>query len=194
MKRATLALRKEACRLFLSGEMETNAEIASFLKVKPHTIGVWRKEEGWDETRRKSMKRASEEVAAAITSENINTNLTHFRVWEYLLKLLVQTLNKPDPLLVRMLDRQSAIAERAQKGQRLSRGMGVDGQTEEKIRAEANAELRRMIDLFIDTVKECVKDEEVRDRIGERIVGALPQPAGTGASDQGTPGPNRSAR
>lgn len=187
MKRATMPLRREARRLFLSGEMETNAEIAAFLKVKPHTVGVWRKEEAWDDTRRKSMKKASEEAAAAITSENINTNLTHFRVWEYVLKLLVQTLNKPDPDMVKLLDRQSAIAERAQRGQRLSRGMGVDGQTEEKVRAEAQAELRRMIDLFIDTVKECVTDEEVRDRIGQRIVAALPDPAGVGAEDEGEP-------
>ena len=192
MKRATTPLRKEARRLFLSGEMETNAEIASFLKVKPHTIGVWRKEEGWDETRRKSMKKASEEIAAAITSENINTNLTHFRVWEFVLKQLIQTFKNPDPELVKLLDRQSAIAERAQRGQRLARGMGVDGQTEEKIRAEAHAEIRRMIDLFMDTVKECVKDEEVRDRIGQRIISCLPEPPGVGVEEQDQTGSDRS--
>lgn len=182
MKRATLALRKEARRLFLSGEMETNAEIAAILNVKPHTVGAWRKEEGWDDTRRKAMKHASEKLAEAISSQNINTNLTHFRVWEFMLKLLIQTLDKPDPILVRVLDRQSAIAERAQRGQRLARGMGVDGQTEERIRAEAQADIRRMIDLFMDTVKECVPDEETRDRIGQRIIASLPQQEGVGAS------------
>jgi len=188
-----MGLRKEARRLFLSGEMESNAEIAAFIKVKPHTVGAWRKEEGWDDTRRKAMKNASEEAAKAIATENVNTNLTHFRVWEFVLRLLIQTLNNPDPSLVRILERQAAIAERAQRGQRLSKGMGVDGQTEEKIRAEAQAEMRRMIDLFIDTVKECVKDEEVRDRIGQRIFASLPQQEGVGVAHQGQPGAYRPA-
>lgn len=190
MKRATTALRKEARRLFLSGEMDTNAEIAAFIKVKPHTVGSWRREEGWDETRRKAMAHAAERMAEAVGTQNINTNLTHFRVWEFVLKLLIQTLNKADATVVKLLDRQSAIAERAQRGQRLARGMGVDGQTEEKIRAEAQADMRRMIDMFIDTVKECVKDEETRDRIGQRILAALPDPAGAGTEDQGKPGPD----
>lgn len=188
MSRARAQTRKEARRLFLSGEMETNSEIAAFLKVKAHTVGIWRREEAWDETRRKAEKNAAEKMAEAISSENINTNLTHFKVWEFVLKLLIQTLHKPDPILVKVLDRQAAIAERAQRGQRLARGLSVEGETEEKIRAEALADMRRMIDMFIDTVKECVPDESARDRIGQRIVTALPQAAGVGTEEPGRPG------
>jgi hypothetical protein len=173
--------------------METNSEIAAFLKVKAHTVGAWRREEGWDETRRKAEKLAAERMAEAISSENINTNLTHFKVWEFVLKVLIQTLHKPDPILVKVLDRQAAIAERAQKGQRLSRGLSLDGQTEEKSRAEAQAEMRRMMDLFIETVKECVADEEARDRIGQRIIDALPQAAGVGAEEPHESRPDRAA-
>ena len=193
MSRAPAQTRKEARRLYLSGEMETNSEIAAFLGVKAHTVGGWRREEGWDETRRKAEKNAAEKMAEAISSENINTNLTHFKVWEFVLKLLIQTLHKPDPVVVKLLDRQAAIAERAQRGQRLARGLSVDGQTEEKVRAESLAEMRRMIDLFIDTVKECVPDENARDRIGERILAALPQAAGAGAEEPGKPRPDGAA-
>ena len=43
-QRAKSRLREEARRLFLAGECETNAEIATRLHVKPHTIGNWRKD------------------------------------------------------------------------------------------------------------------------------------------------------
>src|SRR6185436_19496015 len=103
MRKGISDLRREARRLFLSGEMETNAEIAAFLKVKPHTIGAWRRQEDWDELRRKAEKNAAEQMAAQVATENTNTNLTHFRVWGIVLTQLVETLAKPDALRVRLL-------------------------------------------------------------------------------------------
>ena len=49
--------REEARRLFLTGEAATNAEIAARIKVKPHTVGLWRREEDWDGLRRKIERR-----------------------------------------------------------------------------------------------------------------------------------------
>ena len=59
------------------------------------------------------------------------------------------------------------------------------GQAEEAIRAQSVAEIRRLIDTFIETVKENVHDEETRDRIRQAILDALPEEesAGTGESD-----------
>ena len=48
MKKNNKKIREEAMRMFLTGECDTNAEIACKLDVKPHTIGRWRKEEDWD--------------------------------------------------------------------------------------------------------------------------------------------------
>ena len=53
MPKAAQKVREEARRLYLTGEMATNAEIAAHLRVKPHTIGVWRREEDWDGLRLK---------------------------------------------------------------------------------------------------------------------------------------------
>ena len=48
MKRSHTKAREEARRLFLAGEMATNAEIAKRISVKPHTVARWRKDEHWD--------------------------------------------------------------------------------------------------------------------------------------------------
>ena len=55
------------------------------------------------------------------------------------------------------------------------RGLALDGETEEQIRAGAQAQIRRLIDAFIDTVKENVTDEETRERIRRTILDALPE-------------------
>lgn len=175
MKRATSALRKEARRLFLSGEMDTNAEIAAYLKVKAHTVGAWRKAEGWDETLRKAEKNAAARLAQAIASENVNTNLTHFKVWSVVLKQLIDTLTDPDPLRVKLLERQAAVIERAQRGQRIARGLSADGQTEERIRAEAQADYRALVDAVAEAIKEHVSDEVAREKIGQAVISRFPR-------------------
>ena len=175
MKRATSALRKKARRLFLSGEMETNAEIAANLKVKPHTVGAWRREEGWDETRRKAEKNAAAKMAAAIASENVSTNITHYKIWGVLLKKLIGTLDDTDPETVRVLERQAAVAERAQRGQRVARGLSADGQTEERIRAEAQADYRSLVDAVVEAVQLHVSDEIVREKIADAVMGKFPR-------------------
>ena len=66
------------------------------------------------------------------------------------------------------------ILERAQKGQRLAKGLSTTGETEEQVRAEAEADIRGLIDAFIDAIKENVGDEETRDRIRRRLLHATP--------------------
>ena len=83
------------------------------------------------------------------------------------------------------LEKVAGILERAQKGQRLARGLALDGQTEEQIRAEAQAEVRRLIDAFVESVKEHVCDEEIRERIRRTILEALPSEEDGGAGDSG---------
>ena len=48
MPRYSKSKREEARRLFLTAEAASVAEIARRLRVKPHTVGVWKKEEDWD--------------------------------------------------------------------------------------------------------------------------------------------------
>ena len=60
MGRQLTKKREEARRMFLTGEVETNAEIAARLGVKPHTIGAWRRQEDWDGLRLKVDRRAAE--------------------------------------------------------------------------------------------------------------------------------------
>jgi hypothetical protein len=74
------------------------------------------------------------------------------------------------------MERIAAIVDRAQKGQRLAKGLSVSGETEEAIRAQGEAEVRQLIDTFIDAIKETVPDEETRDRLRLRILSALPDP------------------
>ena len=57
MPKAAHKVREEARRLFLTGEMAMNAEIAAHVCVKPHTVGFWRKQEDWDGLRRKIDRR-----------------------------------------------------------------------------------------------------------------------------------------
>jgi hypothetical protein len=76
---------------------------------------------------------------------------------------------------LRGLEKMTAILDRAQKGQRLAKGLAVDGETEEAIRAQAHAENRALIDLFLSAVKEHVKDDDVRERIALSILTRLPE-------------------
>jgi DNA invertase Pin-like site-specific DNA recombinase len=176
MARHTLKLREEARQVYLTAEVTSVAEIARRLRVKPHTVGRWKKEEDWDALRLKIDKRAAEQLVERLATERVNLNAQHFKLWNAVVSRLFAVLSK-DGLKgedIRTLEKAAAILERAQKGQRLARGLSLDGQTEEQIRAESEAEVRALIDLFIDVIKTEVADEELRDRISRAILARVP--------------------
>lgn len=177
MKRTLSSKRAEARRLYLAGEMGTNAEIAARLKVKPHTVGAWRREEDWDGLRMKADKRAAELFVEKIATDRVTLNVRHYRFWDVLVAKLADQLKEAKAVDIRDMERIAGILDRAQKGQRLAKGMSVAGETEEQIRAQSQAEIRRLIDAFIDAVKDNVPDEETRDRIRRAVVEAMPQEA-----------------
>jgi len=180
--------REEARRLYLTGEMTTNAEIAARLKVKPHTVGRWRRDEDWDGLRLKVDRRAAEMFVEKIATDRVTLNVRHYRIWELILAKLMEDLKAKQALDVRDMERVAGVLDRAQKGQRLAKGMSVAGETEEAIRAEAQAENRRLVDVVIDAIKENVADEETRDRIRRSILDALPQTTDDGVGDGGDEG------
>ena len=180
MNKATGKLREEARELFLTGQMKTNAEIAARLRLKPHTVGNWRKQEDWDGLKLKVSKKEADMLVKRIATDRVSLNVRHYRYWDMLLASLGEMLKNHKDLNIRDMDRIAGILDRAQKGQRLAKEMGLDGETEEVIRAEAQAELRKAINLVRDAIKENVNDEETRDRIGRAILAALPAEPGTG--------------
>ena len=182
MAKAASKVREKARRLFLTGELSTNAEIAAHLLVKPHTVGLWRRQEDWDGLRRKVDRRAAEMFVEKIATDRVTLNVQHFQRWGLVVTQLLGALKGGNPdKTIRTLDKAAGILERAQKGQRIARGLALDGQTEEQVRAEAQAEIRHLIDTFIDAVKENVSDEETRDRIRRAVLEAIPDEAGLGA-------------
>ena len=60
-------------------------------------------------------------------------------------------------------------------------------ETEEAIRAQSQAEIRQLVDVFIDAVKENVQDEATRESIRKAVLEALPDEADAGASESGDP-------
>lgn len=183
MAKSLAKTREEARRLYLTLEMSTNAEIAARLKVKPHTIAKWRREEGWDDLRVKIDRRAGEMLVEKLATDRVSLNVKHFRYWDAVLAKLGESLKDRAKLDTRELDRVTSILHRAQQGQRLAKGLSLSGEAEEQIRAQAEAENRAMIDAFIDSVKENVDDESVRERIRLSILAALPEAANEGAID-----------
>jgi hypothetical protein len=173
--------RAEARRLYLAGEVLKNADIAQRLNVKPHTVGRWRKDEGWDGLRLKIDRRAAEMFVEKIASDRVELNVRHYRIWELLMARLIEDLKVRGAVDIREMERIAAIVDRAQRGQRLAKGLSVSGETEEAIRAQGEAEVRQLIDTFIDAVKETVPDEETRDRLRRRILSALPEAEDDGA-------------
>lgn len=184
MGRANLKLREEARRLFLSRELNTNAEIAARLGVKPHTVGAWRKAEGWDDLRLKVDKKAAEKLIEQLSTERVNLNVRHYKYWDYLLSQMVESF-KGAKYGVRDWEKIAGILERAQKGQRLARGLSTTGETEEQIRAEAAAENRSLVDAFIDAVKAHVIDPEVREKIREAVTTRRPPELEDGSESPG---------
>jgi len=174
MKQTPTKRREEARRLYLSGELTSNAEIAKRLKVKPHTVGRWRKEEGWDDLRMKIDRRASEMLVEKLATDRVTLNVRHFRIWELLLVKMMEDLKARPAIEVDEMVKLAGIMDRAQKGQRLAKGLSVTGESEEQIRAEAEATQRKLIDAFIDAVKDNVSDEDVRDRIRKALLESMP--------------------
>jgi len=181
MQRPLSRRRAEARRLYLAGEASSNAEIASRLKVKPHTVGKWRREEDWDGLRLKIDRRAADLFVEKIATDRVSLNVRHYRYWELVLVKLAEDLKAQKTLDIREMERVAGILEHAQKGQRLAKGLSLGGETEEALRAQSQAEIRRLVDVFVETVKECVPDEETRERIRRSILDALPQAAADGA-------------
>jgi hypothetical protein len=163
---------------YYAGEITTNAEIAARLKAKPHTIGRWRREEDWDGLRLKVDRRAAELFVEKIATDRVTLNVRHYRLWELVLAKLAEDLKSQKAIDIRDMERIAGILDRAQKGQRLAKGLSVAGETEETIRAQAQADIRRLIDTFIEAVKENVKDEEIRERIRRAVLDAVPQEEG----------------
>ena len=168
--------REEARRLYLTGEATSVAEIARRLTTKPHTIGRWKTEEDWDSLRLKIDRQAAEKLVEQLATERVTLNAQHFKFWGIVVGRLFESIQKQGLNLdeIRSLERISAILEKAQKGQRLARGLSLDGQTEEQIRAQAEADGRSLIDTFIDVVKQEIPDEQARDRIARALLDRCP--------------------
>ena len=173
MKQSHKKSREEARRLFLAGEMSTNAEIAKRLSVKPHTIARWRKDEHWDGLKLKIDRKAAEMFVEKIATDRVTLNVRHYRLWELILVSLMGDL-KANTHDIRAMERAAGILDRAQKGQRLAKGLSMAGETEEAIRAQSEREVRQLIDVFIEAVQVNVADEEARDRIRKALDEAMP--------------------
>ena len=176
MGRHTRKVRERARELYLTGEITSLAEIARRIKVKPHTVGHWKRDEQWDELRLKIDRRAAEQLAERIASERVTLNSQHFKLWGVVVSRLFESLQRGglQGEEVRGLEKVAGILDRAQRGQRLARGLSMDGKTEEQLRAEFEADGRSLIDFFIQVVKDEVDDEAVRDRIARAILERLP--------------------
>jgi hypothetical protein len=178
MARHSQKLREEARQLFLTGEVTSISEIARRVKAKPHTIGVWKRDEDWDGLRIRIDKRAAEQLVERLATERVNLNSTHYKLWASLIARVYGSLGK-DKLggdEIRDLERVASILDKAQKGQRLARGLSLDGQTEEQIRAEAAAETRHLVDVFLRVIRTEIADEATRDRIAKAVLDHLPAP------------------
>ena len=176
MARHSKKTRERARELYLTGECNSIAEIARRLKAKPQTVGRWKKDEDWDGLRLKIERRAAEQMAERIASDRVELNEQHFKGWRVVQGQVFEGMKNGglDSNRVRDLDRVASILDRAQKGQRLARGLSLDGKVEEQIRAEAVAEIRGVVDAFLDIVKAEVEDEDTRDRIARGLFERCP--------------------
>ena len=176
MARHSVLMREEARQLYLTGEVTSVAEISRRLRVKAHTVASWKRAENWDGLRLKIDRRAAEQLVEKLATERVTLNAQHFKLWAAVVGRVFGAVQKGglDPNEVRTLERMASVLEKAQKGQRLARGLSLDGKTEEQIRAEAAAENRALVDLFIQVVKDEVRDEDLRDRIARTLLERIP--------------------
>jgi hypothetical protein len=174
VKRSLSKKKEEARRLYLAGEVSSNAEIAVRLKVKPHTVARWRKLEDWDGLRLKIDRRAAEMLVEKLATDRVSLNVRHYRLWELVLAKLMEDLKAKGTIDTREMERISGVLDRAQKGQRLAKGLSITGESEEQIRAQSQMEIRKLIDAFIDAVKDNVGDETTRERIRQALFSSLP--------------------
>lgn len=180
--------REKARVLFLSGDLSSNAAIARRLAVKPHTVGAWRKEEGWDGLKLKADRRAAEKLVEQLSTDRAELNTKHFKVWEALLTRAVALLRDPDAQTVSGLDRVAGILERIQRGQRIAKEIATAAEAAEETRRQAAAEVRGFVDMFISAVKEHVEDEGTREKLCTAILGGLPAGPAQGDAEPGGEG------
>jgi DNA-binding CsgD family transcriptional regulator len=183
MARASAKTREKARELYLTGSMESNAEIARHLKLKPHTVATWRNLERWDELKLHIDRKAAEKMAEQIASDRVALNVRHYRFWDALLAQIADGIKNPKGFDVRSVERIASVLERAQKGQRLAKGLSLDGESEEAIRAQSQAEIRTLIDLFITALKEHVLDESVREQVALAVLTRIPEDAALRADE-----------
>ncbi len=177
MARHSKSKREAARRFYLTGEVPSVAEIARRLRIKAHTVGQWKKDEDWDALRLKIDRQAAEKLVAELATERVTLNAHHFKMWNFVVTQLLGQAKPGDGVTgesIRRLERMAAVLEKVQKGQRLARGLSLDGQTEEQIRAQAAADTRALVDVFIDVVKVEVGDEDTRDRIARALFECCP--------------------
>ena len=60
-----------------------------------------------------------------------------------------------------------------------------DGESEEAIRAQSQAEIRALIDLFISALKEHVLDESVREQVALAVLSRVPEDSALRADEPG---------
>ena len=183
MARHSRKTRERARELYLTGECTSLAEIARRVNVKPQTAGRWKKDEDWDSLRLKIERRAAEQMAERIASDRTDLNDQHFKGWRVVQGQVFEGMQNGglDSNRIRDLERVASILDRAQKGQRLARGLSLDGKVEEQIRAEAAADIRGVVDAFLDIVKAEVEDEDTRDRIARGLYERCPVESDTDA-------------
>ena len=126
-----------------------------------------------------STKSAAEQMAERIASDRVELNDRHFKGWNVIFGQVFEKMQTGglDSHRIRDLERVASILDRAQKGQRLARGLSLDGKVEEQIRAESAAEIRGLVDVFFELVKAEVADEETRDRIARGLFERCPSEA-----------------
>jgi len=185
MARASAKTREKARELFLTGSMESNAEIARHLRIKPHTVANWRSLERWDELKLHVDRKAAEKMAEQIASDRVALNVRHYRFWDAVLAQIAEGIKNPKVFDVRSVERIASVLERAQKGQRLAKGLSLDGESEEAIRAQSQAEIRALIDMFITALKEHVTDDAIRERVAVAVLARLPEESALRADEPG---------